>query len=206
MNTENTIPTGYLQNAQGHLVPEDKIRPLDRLRNDLVQEIIHKSVVMQDAMRDFKTEILSDVHCFIDLAAEEYDTKMGGKKGNISLVSFNGDYKVMLTVADTLAFDERLQVAKVLIDKCIHDWTKDSNTNIKALIEHAFQADKQGNINTSRVLGLLKLEIDDASWKDAMRALKDSISIISSKSYIRLYQRKNADEKFEQISLDMAAL
>jgi len=207
MSTETTaIPNGYMQNAQGHLVPVDSVKPLDRLRHDLVGDIISASHGLQDEMRVFKRRIMSDIGAFIDLAAEQYDTTLGGKKGNLSLATFDGKYKVMLAVSDTLVFDERLQVAKVLIDECIHEWTKGSDDNVKALIENAFQTDKAGNINTSRVLWLFKLDIKDARWLKAMEALKDSITVASSKSYIRLYERVGDEGKYQQISMDMAGL
>jgi len=208
MNSESQTqtPTGYMQNAQGHLVPESKVKPLDMLRHEMVSDIIGSARGLKEEMKLFKGNILDDIHTFVTLAAEQYDTVLGGSKGNLSLVTFDGRYKVMLSVSDTLTFDERLQIAKQLIDDCIHTWTKDSNDNIKALIEHAFQTDKAGNINTARVLGLFKLKIDDPDWKKAMEALKDSISVASSKSYIRLYERTGEEGKYQQISLDMAAL
>jgi len=207
MNTEpTTIPDGYMQNAQGHLVPVNSVKPLDLLRHDLVSDIISASHGLQDEMRVFKERILTDISAFIALAAEQYGTTLGGKKGNLSLSTFDGQYKLMLAVSDTLVFDERLQVAKVLIDECIHEWTKGSDDNVKALIEHAFQTDKAGNINTARVLGLFKLDIKDERWTQAMQALKDSITVASSKSYIRLYERVGDEGKYQQISMDMAGL
>jgi len=208
MTTEKqgSPPAGYLQNAQGHLVPENSIKDLDRLRHDMVQDIIGSARGMQEEMGLFKANVLNDIHAFVSLAAEQYDTVLGGKKGNLMLSTFDGKYKVSISVSDTLAFDERLLIAKQLINDCIHEWTKSSGDNIRALIEHAFQTDKAGNINTARVLGLLKLKIDDANWKKAMEALKDSISVASSKSYMRLHERVGDEGKYQQISLDMSAL
>ena len=40
MNTLNTIPEGYRINAQGHLVPESQIKPLDKLRDELVIGVV----------------------------------------------------------------------------------------------------------------------------------------------------------------------
>jgi len=196
----------YLPNAQGHLVPLDKIKPLDMLRHELVIDIINRSKAIQAELQAFKKAILGDIDAFITLAAEQYDTTLGGRKGNLSLVSFDGRYKVLLAVSDTLAFDERLQLAKQLIDECIHQWVKDSDGNVKALIEHAFQTDKEGNINIGRVLGLFRLDIKDSKWQKAMEALKDSISVVASKSYLRFYERTGDEGKYCQISLDLAAL
>jgi len=202
---EKTLP-GYMKNPQGHLVPEDSIEDIDKLRNTLVSDIISSAKLLQVQMARFKQMAVGDIDAFVDISAEQYGTKLGGKKGNLSLVSFDGRYKILMAISDTLTFDERIQIAKQLIDECIHEWTKDSDSNVKALIEHAFQTDKEGNINTGRVLGLFKLKIEDEKWQTAMEALKDSISVASSKRYMRIYEKQGDDEKYKQLSMDISAL
>jgi hypothetical protein len=196
----------FRQNPQGHFVPVATIRDVDLLRDDLVTSTIRGALLMQQTMRRFKNGVLADIQAFMDISSEQYGIKFGGKKGNLTLSSFDGRYKIIFAISDSMTFDERLHVAKKLIDQCIHRWTKDSDSNVKALIEHAFQTDKQGNINTARVLGLLKLKIDDAEWKQAMKAISDSICVSASKSYLRFYQRVGDEGKYEQIALDMGGL
>jgi hypothetical protein len=200
------IPDGYRANSFGHLVPVGAIKPLDLLRDDTVTRIIWNAQIMQEQMRLFKNKALADIAAFLEIAADQYNTKLGGKKGNLSLVSYDGQYKVLLAVSDSLNFDERLHIAKQLIDECIHEWTADSNANIKALIEHAFQTDKQGNINTARIFGLMRLKIDGEKWQQAMQALKDSIQITSTSQYLRLYERVGESDKYQQIAMDIAGL
>lgn len=200
------LPDGYRADSYGRLVPVTAIKPLDLLRDDTVTRIIWNAQIMQEQMRLFKNKALADIAAFLEIAAEQYNTKLGGKKGNLSLVSYDGKYKVLLAVSDSLNFDERLHIAKQLIDECIHEWTADSNANIKALIEHAFQTDKQGNINTARIFGLMRLKIDGEKWQQAMQALKDSIQITSTSQYLRLYERVGESDKYQQIAMDIAGL
>jgi hypothetical protein len=200
------LPDGYRADSYGRLVPVTAIKPLDLLRDDTVTRIIWNAQIMQEQMRLFKNKALTDIAAFLEIAAEQYNTKLGGKKGNLSLASYDGKYKVLLAVSDSLNFDERLHIAKALIDECIHEWTADSNANIKALVEHAFQTDKQGNINTARIFGLMRLKIEDAKWRQAMEALKDSIQITATSQYLRLYERVGDSDKYQQISMDIAGL
>jgi hypothetical protein len=200
------IPAGYRADSFGRLVPVVSIQPLDLLRDDTVTNIIDKARRVQEQMRTFKNQAMDDIAAFLSISAEQYKTTFGGKKGNLSLVSYDGKYKVIVAVSDSLNFDERLHIAKQLIDECIHEWTADSNANIKALVEHAFQTDKQGNINTARIFGLMRLKIDDAKWQQAMQALKDSIQITSTSQYLRLYERVNDSDKYQQIAMDIAGL
>jgi len=201
-----TTPTGYRPNSQGHLIPTELIKPLDLLRDDTVVRIVEKARDTQHQLLRFKTSAMDDINSFVDIAAEQYSTKLGGKRGNLTLTSYDGRYRINVQVSDLLRFDERLHIAKQLIDECIHEWTTDSNANIKALIEHAFQTDKEGNINKGRVFGLMRLKIDDAKWIKAMEALKDSIQIASSSEYMRVYERIGQTDQYKQIALDIAGL
>ena len=196
--------TGYRTNAAGHLVPESKIEAIDLLRDELVKELATEAESIAKQLQQFKVKALMRIQDFIDLSAQTYGQQIGGKKGNVSLVSFDGNLMIKRNINENITFDERLIVAKSLIDNCIHEWTKGGNDNIKALVEHAFQTDKEGNISVTRILGLRRLDITDEKWVKAMEAIADSISITGSKTYLRLYQR-NEKDTMAQISLDIAS-
>ena len=197
---------GYKKNSHGHLLPIAGIKELDLLRDDTVTKIINHALILQAHMRDFKLKTLQDITAFVSISAEQYGADIGGKKGNLSLVSFDGKYKVVVAVSDTLNFDERLQVAKSLVDECIHEWSAQSNVQIRTLIEHAFQTDKLGNINTARIFGLMRVKIEDEKWIRAMEALKDSIQVTATSQYLRLYEREGESTQYKQIALDIAGL
>jgi len=195
----------YMEDRKGSLVPKSLVKEIDLLRNDLVMEIVKKSQQVNAILLDFKTRVMADIAAFIDLSAEKYHVQYGGEKGNVQLISYNGKYKVARTIADHIVFDERLQIAKKLIDECIIAWSDGSRSEIKVLVNAAFEVDKAGKISTERVLGLRRLDIKDSKWLMAMDAISDSIQITGSKAYIRIYEQ-NDHGKFEQINLDLAAI
>lgn len=197
------VPEGYMENAKGHLIPIDKVKPIDKLRDEVVKDMIAIAVKQRADMRLAKNKLFDAFNEFVALSAQEYDVQMGGKKGNTTLLSYDGKYKVQLAVSENMVFDERLQVAKQLIDECLTDWTKDSNDNIKALINQAFQVDKEGKVSTSRVLALRSLDINDAKWDRAMDAISDAIQVTDTKEYIRFYERDESGA-YHQISLDFS--
>jgi len=200
------LPPGYLRNAQGHLVPTEMVKPIDRARDDLVQELMKHARATNELLKAFKSRVFGDVAAFANLSAEQYDAKLGGKKGNITLYSFDGAYKIQLATADNIVFDERLQAAKALIDACIEDWSQGSSPEIKVLVQQAFQTDKEGNLNTGRILGLRRLEITDTRWQSAMKAIGESVQVVGSKQYIRFYERVGDTDQYVGISLDIAAV
>jgi len=204
MQTPNNIPTGYMLNAAGHMVPESQVREQDKLRDAIVIALVKEAQDVHQAIRHFKERALNDIADLVSIAAEKYELNLGGKKGNVSLASYDGRYKVQRSIAERLTFTEELEAAKELITQCIDDWTQDSNSNVRALVDRAFRKNSQGQVKTASVLDLLRLEIDDPKWKTAMEALKDSIQVNHTTQYIRVYERIGMTDQYQPIALDIA--
>ncbi len=202
------IPDGYKENAQGHLVPTQLIKEIDILRDDTVMRLVRAAKIHQAQIATFKALVLSDVDEFVRISAEQYNAPVGGQLGNITLTSYDGRFRVQRKINKNLCFDERLQVAKSLIDECIHRWSKDSSPEIKALVEHAFQVDKEGNVNTGRIYSLLQLKITDSGWIQAMNAIRDSMQVAGSTAYLNFYERigDGDNASWKAISLDLAGV
>lgn len=203
---QTPIPEGYWKDARGALVPESMIKPIDRQRDQLVREIVEQAKKLSKLMTEFKGSVFGDIEAFVDLSLQEYGTKLGGKKGNVTLATFDGQYKILRANADNINFDERIQAAKELIDECVAEWTTDARPEIKAIIDNAFAVDKQGKISIGRVLNLRRLDIKDQRWLKAMDAISDSLQVVGSTSYIRIYERVGETEQYRQIPLDIAAV
>lgn len=202
----NAIPQGYKKDAKGRLIPVEAIKPIDMARDELVSEIVKKALDTNAVLAKFKATAFADIQAFIELSAERYGAKVGGAKGNTTLTTFDGRYMIKRAVSDTLAFDEGLQAAKALIDECVHEWTEGARSEIRALINDAFNVDKEGKISTGRILGLRRLEIQDEKWQRAMTALSDSVRVQCSKSYIRVYERVGDADQYVPIPLDIAGV
>ncbi|PID65852.1 MAG: sulfate transporter [Gammaproteobacteria bacterium] len=205
-NNTHAVPDGYKEDPKGRLVPIDNIREIDMLRDEQVHELIAAAKMLQQAMQRFKNAAYADIAAFVELSAERYDVKLGGRKGNICLSSFDGKQRVRFDLAERLTFDEGLIAAKALIDECLHDWTEGANDNLKAIVDQAFDTDKEGQINTNRILALRRTQIDDDRWKRAMDAISEAVQVADTKSYIRFYERDSADKKYQAISLNFADL
>jgi len=202
---ETEIPRGYMMDANEHLVPIKTIKQIDLDRDKLVIDVVKKAKKIRDPLAEFKKQTSQRIEDFIKHSAAQYDAKVGGSKGNVSLYSFDGKYKLMRTFTDFLQFDEQIQVAKALIDECIMAWSKGSNVNIKAIVMKAFKADKQGNLSIQRVLELKQHNFKDEKWVQAMKAIDNSMHMVGRKSYLRIYER-DAQGQYQPMSLDIAAL
>lgn len=196
----------YMTDGQGRLVHIENVKEIDKTRDGLVRHLVENARKVQKAMSDFKDLAMSEIEAFVDLSAQEYDVKLGGKKGNLTLYSYDMKYKAVVQISEYLVFDERLQVAKKLIDGCLNEWTENGRAEVRTIINDAFAVDQEGRINTRRILSLRRLGIQDANWQKAMTAIADSLQVAGSKSYFRIYHRNGAEGSWKNITLDMAAL
>ncbi len=198
------IPEGYMQDAKGALVPVDTIKPEHLAEDQLVKDLIVKAEQVSKVLTDYRAHALEEVAAFRELIAEKYNAKKGGAKGNITLNTFDGTLQVQVSIGEAINFGPELEAAKQLIDECVLRWSETSGPEVKALIQHAFQTNKQGKIDTGRVLGLRRLEISDPAWLSAMDAISDAVRVTGSKTYVRVYRRDPKTESKTAIPLDLA--
>jgi acyl transferase domain-containing protein len=196
-------PSDYKEDSQGRLVPIATITAVDLERDDLVISLVRRAIEVREILRAFRAQAFADIQAFAELSAEKYGAKIGGVKGNITLVSFDGRYKIQRAMSEQLVFDERLQAAKKLIDECLQEWSKDAGKELRALVSDAFQVDKEGAVNTGRVLSLRRMNFDHPKWTAAMSAIADSLRVAASRTYLRLYERADSGQ-YLPISLDLA--
>ncbi|MBM3929086.1 MAG: DUF3164 family protein [Sphingomonadales bacterium] len=197
--------TPYLKDSKGSLVPLASVKATDLLMDETVGKIMGFARDLSAQIARFKGHTFEDVGALQALFAQEYGAPIGGKKGNITLTSFDGCQKVTVQVADLLEFGPELQSAKALIDTCLSEWSADSRIELRSLVNRVFQVDKEGQINRSELFMLMRVSIEDERWVRAMDAIRDSIRVIGSRTYVRFYDRTGPDAPWRAITIDMAA-
>lgn len=199
------IPEGWVRNAIGNLVHETEIREQDKLRDGVVTDIAATAVALSAALKALKEKALTDIDDLISIAGEKYDMKLGGPKGNVTLTSFDGSYRVQRVSADRITYTEEMEVAKAKVFECIRSWSDDSNKHLVTIATNAFRLNRQGEISVSRVAEMMRIEIDDPEWKKAMEAVKDSLAVSGKAIYVRVQERQK-DGAYKTISLDIAGV
>lgn len=195
----------YMTDAKGNLVPLSSVKAMDKLIDETVRKMMNHARELSAQIGRFKGHCFDDVGSLQALIAQEYDAKLGGPKGNISLTTFDGLQKVTVQVADQIEFGPELQAAKSLVDACLSEWSEGSRDELRAIVNRAFNVDNAGQINRAELFMLLRVAIEDVRWQAAMQAIRDSIRVIGSKTYIRFHERDAVDGKQRAITIDLAA-
>ena len=193
----------YYEDARGALVPESYVKPIDQLRDDLVSRIVGVADELRSAMQDVKIGVIEDIETFMEIAAEEHGVTVGGKRGGLTLTTYDGRYKVSLVVNDRQSFTEGIFLAKEIIDGCIERWASGANANLKVLIDQAFQLNQSGRMDIRRVLALRKLDINDEEWNKAMNIISDAVQVDTTKTYFQIHKR-DKDGKYNHQNLNFS--
>lgn len=196
--------TEYLSDPKGSLVPVQLVKPQHLLEDEVVRKIIGYALSLSDQVARFKGHTFEDLSEFEALLDQEYGTTKGGAKGNKTFMSHDGLYKVQIAVADHVEFGPELQIAKSLVDECLNEWSAEAREELRAVVTRAFNTDKAGQINRSEIFSLLRLEIADDRWKRAMKAIRDAMRVVGSKTYVRCYHRPTQDAGWQAITIDLA--
>lgn len=207
-----TVPEGqvmvgdnlYMTNAKGALVPIELVKPSDQLQDEMVRKIMGHARDLNAQIARFKQHTLDDVADLMALLLQDYKTRIGGEKGNVSLTSYDGALQVRLQVQERLTFGPELQAAKANVDAYLTELTEDSGPELRGIVQHAFRTDQAGLVNRAELFRLLRYEIADERWQLAMKAIKDSIRVEGTKEHVRFYQRPNARAKWEAVTIDVA--
>lgn len=200
------VPNGYWRDAKGNLVHEANVRPTDRDMDEVVRRIHGFGEPLSDQMWRFRQHTMEDIAAFVDRVVERYGGRIGGRKGNVQLVSFDGCRRVILAQADRIAVGPEIEAAQALVEACVERWATGSRKELRALVDQAFVAGPDGTVSVAALLRLRRVEIDDEEWRRAQDAIADAFRPTGKAEYIRLHRRAMPAEPWQQVPLHLATV
>ncbi|WP_054007863.1 DUF3164 family protein [Cypionkella psychrotolerans] len=196
--------TEEIADAKGGWTPVSLVKPQHLLEDEMVRRELGFATALSDQIARFKGHTFENVGNFEALLAQQYGATIGGKKGNKTLMTHDGLFKMSIQVADNIVFGPELQIAKQLTDECLNEWAEGARDEIRAIVTRAFNTDKAGQINRSEIFMLLRLDITDPRWVRAMDAIRDAMRVEGSTTYVRYYRRERHDAPWQAVTLDLA--
>lgn len=193
-------------NRNNRPIPEANVDPTAKLRDAAVNRMVEKTRKLEAEMKKLKSELVNEVALYLGKVQELNGVKKQETKGNYTLSDYANLQQVEVSMNNVIEFDERLNIAKSLIDKCILKWTKRGNQNVRALITDAFDVDKKGNVNKMRIIGLMSLNINDKDWKKAMQLIRESMQVSATRQYLNIRTRESILDKWNTVNLNFSSI
>lgn len=207
-NTTPEIPEGYVMNARGQLVRESVMSEVDRLTDTLVFFACNAAIAEQNRLRLLRESTTKDADALADLVLAEHGLKMGGHKGNRTLRTFNGQYKIEFVKQEyEVADDMDIAAAQTLIREFIDEGTQSMSADHRTVLDWAFKRNSDGRWDIRRLKDVTRLPIKHPKFGQAADIIIGAIRVGGVREYVRFYQRVQGSlDKYEPIHLDMAKL
>ena len=191
-----------LTDAQGRECPVKVLHTEIVEKDAAVKKAMDCAIKLQERIISDKQKLIQTIEKYLNDAARRNNLEW---KGNALLISFDEKYRVEMRFREKIQFGIELQLAKQKIDECIKAWSADSNDNLKAIVNDAFQLDKHGQLARYRIFALRRFKIKDPVWKEAMELIDKAILVTSTKQYISFAVRDEAGN-YNKIVLNFSAL
>ncbi|MBQ9431361.1 MAG: DUF3164 family protein, partial [Kiritimatiellae bacterium] len=105
-------PEGYMEDAQGRLVPLAHVAELDKIRDELVRRLSAEAEELSGRLDAFRRRAAAEVRSLVELAAQEYGVRPRSDRGAVTLTSYDGLARVQLAADDKLEFTEAMGLAR----------------------------------------------------------------------------------------------
>ncbi|MEE8657695.1 Sulfate transporter [Acetobacteraceae bacterium EV16G] len=198
-------PVRTLRDAEGRDIPQTSIRPEIVIQHDTAMKLAARFQALHDHVQSEKAAIFAEIDAFQALIFQEYNVKLGGRVGGLTLVSFDDQVRVETSRYHYQQLTPALPAAQALINEILDDLTEGATADLRALVSAAFQKDERtGRINVQRILDLKRLSLNHPKWPDAVRALNDAVASAGSKMAVRCKVRPEEGVPYEQIVVDFS--
>ena len=191
-----------MRDSNGQEVPVKYVSAYDKLRDKITRRIEARFRKARVALEAVVRESIAD----LDELAKCKESL--GAKGNFQARSFDALIQVSIRQQYNILLDERVVRARELMLGYVESVLAKIGGNdaqaLKLIVAEAFKANAQGFLSTGKIMSLLRMEIDNADWREAKTILQEAIKPQKGKRYLACEVRPSTQADFRQIRLDIA--
>ena len=195
-----TITT--MRDSNGNDVPLKYVSKYDKAKDKAVRKVLARFLRARELLEGVVAETIAELEALADTKEKL------GAKGNFSARSFDGLIQVSIRQQYNIFLDERVVKARELmlgyVEKVLAKVGGNDAQALRLIVAEAFKANAQGFLSTGKIMSLLRMEIDNADWREAKRILQDSIKPQKGKRYLVCERRASTQAEFRPVRLDIA--
>lgn len=197
-------PAGYMRRANGDLTPTDNVPEIDITRDSVIYPLVGIAKDISAMLDQLKEQALQDMAAFVALAAEAHGVKLGGAMGNVTLTTFDGQYRMERVNAKIIRPNESVLAAQALFEESLATMSEGANKNLRTVVMLAFKKNRNNELRMDRLIELMNAPVDEPSWAKACEVLRSSLYVAGTATYVRFYERVGMTDKYKLINLTFA--
>ena len=191
-----------MRDSNGNDIPLKYVSKYDKAKDKAVRKVLARFLHAREMLERVVAETIAE----LDALAKTKESV--GEKGNFSARSFDGLIQVSIRQQYNIFLDERVVKARELmlgyVEKVLAKVGGSDAAALRLIVAEAFKANAQGFLSTGKIMSLLRMEIDNADWREAKRILQESIKPQKGKRYLVCERRANTQQDFRPVRLDIA--
>lgn len=199
-------PAGFVFNAQGDLIRESNLTPLQREENALCKSLFPMAKDLNVQMAEFKYKSMHMVEQVIERCVKQHNIiKLKKIKGNVQFLSIDGLIKIQRSIDDRIEINSNIEAARQLFDQYRDVIKRDSSGDAQQWIDTSFET-KNGKMSTGKLIEIMNKEIDHPIYRKGVEALRKSLFVAGTKAYLRFYYREAADDEWKTLPLQFSSI
>lgn len=191
-----------MTDSTGNKIPLKYVAAYDKARDKVTRKILARFERARSMLESVVSESIADLDSLAKIKASL------GVKGNFSARSFDALIQVSIRQQYNIRLDERVIRARELMMEYVGgvlDRVQGIDVSaLRLLVQEAFKSNCQGFLSTGRVLALMRMEVDNAKWREAKLILQEALKPEKGKQYLICETRKSTQGDFKAIRLDIA--
>ena len=187
--------------GRGQEVPAGYVKAYDKARDRAVRRVLAGALKLRAQMEAF----MADAVKTMDGLAQMKETL--GERGNFSARSFDATIEVCIKQQYNMRLDGRVQKAReLMLEYATRELERAGKGAflLQQMIDAAFKPDRNGFLPRTEINKLLSYNVDDETWNQGARLLREALTTEAGKRYLKVYQRATLQDDFRPIRLDIA--
>lgn len=166
----------------------------ETLRDEAISNMVAFAKNLHEQMTGFKNSSFEMIETLYKMLQEHSDRHASGK-GNVTLDTADGQFRVVYKRSDNTRFDERATQAEAhILDFVANRWGNKDDADskfIKRMLER-----KNGKLDKNKVLDMISMRdnYDDPHWQKGIDLLQESIVPDTTRFYAEYYYRSEDNE------------
>jgi len=175
---------------EANVQANQKRKAYEDTKNSVIIDLCQKALGLNAALKAFKKQAFEDLGALYELL-QEYSKRHSDGKGNFTVETQDGTYKIEFSRQNLGFFDERAdQGERHIIDFVNSQFSGDPTT--KKLITSLLERSKDKlDIKLVQKLYAMEADYQDNNWKEGIKLLKESWTPSNTKDYIRFFRKVN---------------
>ena len=187
--------------GRGQEVPASYVKAYDKARDRAVRRVLAGALKLRAQMEAF----MADAVKTMDGLSQLKETL--GERGNFSARSFDAMIEVCIKQQYNVRLDGRVQKAReLMLEYATRELERAGKGAflLQQMIDAAFKPDRNGFLPRTEINKLLSYNVDDETWNEGARLLREALTTEAGKRYLKVSQRATLQDDFRPIRLDIA--